>query len=166
MKFVIDTDCLNFLLDDKLGKIILSKCEIIIPKSIFNELGLKQQNLLEQFDYLIESLTPSDTRYAGKLLHQISGRKEDKISYINRQRISKIQNIGEAEGGALAKRLHIPIVLLDLKAFSTLKNVLKYSGITTYRLPDFGIYILENWGTPQQLQEFKVTIKRKYHIEC
>ena len=166
MKFVIDTDCLNFLLDDKIGKIVLSKCEIILPESIFNELGLKQQNLLEKYDYLIESLTPSDIQYTGKLLHKISGRKDDKIRYLNRQRISKIQNIGEAEGGALAKRLHIPIVLLDLKAFSTLKNVLKYSGIATYRLPDFGIYILENLGTPQQLQEFKDTIKKKYHIEC
>ncbi|MHA1584716.1 MAG: hypothetical protein ACTSWL_05645 [Promethearchaeota archaeon] len=166
MKFVIDTDCLNFLLDNSIGITTLSKCEIIITESILHELGAKQQKILNRFDITIVKLTDTDIKYAGKLLHQISGRKEDKNNYLIGRKLSQIRNIGESEGGAIAKRLNIPIVLLDLKAFTTLKRVLKYSGISVYRLLDFGIYILERFGTPDQIIEFKTLIKKKMHLNC
>ncbi|MHA1720570.1 MAG: hypothetical protein ACTSWX_07580 [Promethearchaeota archaeon] len=164
MKFVIDTDCLNFLLDFKIGKKILSKCEILIPYSILNELDVKHQKILKNYSCTIEDLLEVDRKYAGKLLHLISGRKDDKKNYLNNRRLSSIHNIGEAEGGAIAKKFNIPIVLLDQKAHNTLRDVLKYSGISIFKLPEFGIYILENWGTPLQVEEFKSEIKKRFHI--
>lgn len=163
-KFVIDTDCLNFLLGSRIGRKILRNCEILLPPSIFGELYPRQQNMIRNYNPKIINLDENDRNYASKLIHKISGKKEYKTWYIENRNLRRIRNIGECEGAAISKKINIDMVLLDKKATSVIKKTFKYLEIRCIHLREFGIMILEEYGSNNDIREYKEELKRKLHL--
>jgi len=162
-KYVIDTDCLNFLLKIRIGRKVLHNCEILLPPSISEELNQKQRNMLNSYNLKIIDLDKEDKNYTANLIYKLNGKKEYKKWYLEGSHLRKIHNIGECEGAALARKMNIDLVLLDRKAGSVIKKAFKFLEIRPLKLADFGIMILGEFGANNEINEFKHELK-KLHI--
>ncbi|MHA1490764.1 MAG: hypothetical protein ACTSRI_14040 [Promethearchaeota archaeon] len=164
IKCVIDTDCLNFLLNIEVGKKILNNCEIFLPPSIINELDQRQQNKLTHYNITIVELDENNKEYAAKIIQKINGKKQFKNWYLDGKYSKLIRSVGESEGAAISKKLNIDIIMLDKKATSTIKKTFKFLPIKCIYLKDFGIKILTEIGSSKDIKDYKEELRRKLHI--
>ncbi len=163
-KCVIDTDCLFFLANSRIGrKYILENCSLFLPQSILHELNQKEQNILENGQLEIINLEKRDKKNAGKYLQHLTGRKQIKKNYLQGKCLRRIKNIGECEGAAIAKRLDIDLVLLDQNAYSILKKLLRFSGVKVKEITEFGLEILKKYRNAAQIPVFKKELEKILH---
>jgi len=160
--YVIDTDCLVLFLNCAIGKTILRKIKIIIPPSIYYELNLRLQKQLENYNLQIEELDDNDVDYAAKLIHQINIKKQYKNRYLS-NRNTRIKNKGECEGAAIAVKFNIDIILKDGRAITIIKKRFQHRQNRCMNYIDFGIMILETFGSNDNIEEFKEEL-RKQHV--
>jgi len=138
-EYVIDTDCLKFLLNSQVGRKILQFIELRLPPSIYDELNLKERRDLKEFNFKLIELDNKDRKIVEKLIWQMHGDKEKAISY---RKNRKPHHTGECEGAALARKLKCGIVLNEKKANSIIKKTLKFANIQILNIRQFGGTIL------------------------
>lgn len=157
--FVIDIDCLNFLLDTGIGRKILKSIRIYITENMIQELNASEQRELMKFNPNIERLTFEDKQFASELIIKLNGEKVYGKWYLDGTHLRKIQHIGEAEGASIAHRLKIDIVILDGIATSILKQTFKRSNIAVVSLWDFGTLVLT---LEDQIKNFRNELERHH----
>jgi len=158
-KFVIDTDCLNFLLNSYIGKEILYFIELLLPHSILNELGQKERKDLKKMNYRIVELGRDDRNYAGNIIWKIYQDKEYKISYLKNR---KIHHTGEAEGAAIARKEKCNLVIKERRTSSIIKKMFQHSIIPILNLIQFGKYVLESNGLAEQVKNYTDEVYKEY----
>lgn len=161
-KFVIDTDCLNFLLNNFIGKEILESIEILLPPSIYEELGSKERRDLDNLNVKIIELDYKDKNFAGDIIWKLNGSKEYKISYLKNR---KIHHRGECEAAAIARKEKCPLVIRERKANSIIKKVLKHSPISVISIVEFGKTVLKNKDLDHYMEEFLESLFEEYLIQ-
>jgi len=161
--YVIDTDCINSLLNLRLGRKVLRNCEIKLTTYMYEvELNPREQNKLKTYRPEIIKLEENDKIYAGKLIRKLNGKKEYEKWYLEGSHLRKIRHIGESEGAALARKLGIDIVLMEQKAKSIINNFFQHINPTPILIKNFGIRILEKIGSKADIDEYKKIIKERY----
>lgn len=137
--YVIDTDCLNFLLNSQVGRKLLQFIELRLPPSIYGELNIKERRDLEKLNFKLIELDNKDKKIVEKLIWQMHGDKEKAISY---RKNRNPHHTGECEGAALARKLKCRFVLNEKKANSIIKKTLKWANIQILSIRQFGEIIL------------------------
>ena len=163
---VIDTNCINILLDFNIGNKILRSCKIKITPYIYeHELDNKpRKKLSENFNLEIIQLDDGDREFAAKLIVQMTQKKELGQYYLRSRRLRSVPHIGECEAGALARKEKCDLVLLEKKATSIINQTFRHNqSIDVIYFDDFGLEILNRFGTEEEINDFLQEIKKRHY---
>ncbi len=162
--YVVDTDCINHLLDTIEGRVVLKNIRIKIPPSIYNELTGKKQELFSKITHVeIVDLDNDDKLYAAKLIRKINQKKEFADWYLQGRRLREINQIGECEGAALARKYNVTLVLLDRSARSVIRIAFQHVQSKTADLVVFGVKILTESGNASLVSKFENEMNIRLH---
>lgn len=165
MSYVVDTDCINFLLSFKPGRKILKCIKMMLPPSILEELNPNERDMLKEYNVEVVDLEQKDRDWAEKMIFKISQDKQQRKWY-REGRIKRCRNVGECEGAAVSRKLGIDLVLLDKGARSVIKKAFQFHEVAHLGLPVFGLKILEKYGTKPDIEEFCSELRKRLHLGC
>nr|MDO8116748.1 hypothetical protein [Candidatus Sigynarchaeota archaeon] len=160
---VLDTDCLNFLLSSNEGRKILRACSISIPRSVHDELGMKERGMLEHYTCKVVDLHDKDREYAARLLVKINQRKEVGQWYMQGRKLGLVRNTGECECAALSRAMGITLVLLDKDAKALVKKAFQHGHVPYQELSQFCLAVLRDVGTGVDADRLKKAFKDRLH---
>ncbi len=163
IRVVIDTDCLKFLKSNKLGQIIISQCELLIPEIVFqDEYAEKDRTDLKKYGIGTVELDEKDRHRAGDFLRKITHDKDIMNRYLRNQ--MRPRSIGECECAAIAIKLRCPIVMLD-RSKNLLARALPIYGAESYDLKRIAhVIFVDKLNDISKYNQFLALIKLKLNI--